>query len=90
MSLGAEAGKTFAEGLATRVAFEMPYEIMQRLVDDVLVVSEEELRQALVMLLDKAHIVAEGRRAAGRGAPTRAAIARQARRADRQRRQCDH
>jgi threonine dehydratase len=64
VSLGAEAGKTFAEGLATRVAFEMPYEIMQRLVDDVVVVSEEELRQALVMLLDKAHVVAEGAGAA--------------------------
>jgi threonine dehydratase len=55
-----EGGSTFAEGLATRVAFEMPYEIMQRLVDDVLLVSEEEMRQALVMLLDKAHLVAEG------------------------------
>jgi threonine dehydratase len=64
VSLGPEAGRTFAEGLATRVAFELPFEIMQRVVDDVLVVSEEELRQALVLLLDKAHIVAEGAGAA--------------------------
>lgn len=55
-----EGGQTFAEGLATRVAFDMPFEIMQRLVDDVQLVSEEEMRQAMVMLLDKAHLVAEG------------------------------
>lgn len=57
-------GSTFAEGLATRFTFDMPYQIMQRLVDDVQVVSEEALRQAMVLLLDKAHIVAEGAGAA--------------------------
>jgi threonine dehydratase len=55
-----EGGSTFAEGLATRVAFELPFQIMQALVDDVQVVSEEALRQAMVLLLDKAHLVAEG------------------------------
>ena len=64
VALGPEAGHTFAEGLATRVAFQMPFELMQRLVDDVLIVSEEELRQAMVMLLDMAHVVAEGAGAA--------------------------
>jgi threonine dehydratase len=59
-----EGGSTFAEGLATRVAFEMPYEIMQRLVDDVQVVSEEAMRQAMLLLLDTAHLVAEGAGAA--------------------------
>jgi len=59
-----KAGTTFAEGLATRVTFEMPYQLMQRLVDDVRVVSEEAMRQAMVLLLDKAHIVAEGAGAA--------------------------
>ena len=47
-------------GLATRVAFEAPFRIMQELVDDVVLVSEEEMRQAMVLLLDKAHLVAEG------------------------------
>ena len=55
-----EGGSTFAEGLATRVAFEAPFRIMQQLVDDVVLVSEEEMRQAMVLLLDKAHLVAEG------------------------------
>ena len=64
VTLGPEAGRTFAEGLATRVAFALPYEIMQRLVDDVVVVSDEELRQAMILLLNTAHIVAEGAGAA--------------------------
>jgi threonine dehydratase len=55
-----EGGTTFAEGLATRVTFEMPFGIMQRLVDDVQVVSEEEMRQAMLLLLDTAHLVTEG------------------------------
>jgi threonine dehydratase len=59
-----EGGSTFAEGLATRVAFEMPFQIMQDLVDDVHLVSEDEMRQAIVMLLDKAHLVTEGAGAA--------------------------
>lgn len=57
-------GTTFAEGLATRVAFELPHQIMQDLVDDVQVVSEEDMRQAIVLLLDSAHLVAEGAGAA--------------------------
>lgn len=59
-----DGGSTFAEGLATRVAFEMPFAMMQDLVDDVQLVSEEEMRQAMVLLLDKAHLVAEGAGAA--------------------------
>lgn len=55
-----EGGQTWAEGLATRVAFELPYEIMQRLVDDVVLVTEEEMRQSMIRLLDTAHILAEG------------------------------
>ena len=59
-----EGGSTFAEGLATRVAFEYPFRLMQALVDDVQVVAEEEMRQAMVTLLAKARLVAEGAGAA--------------------------
>jgi threonine dehydratase len=55
-----EGGTTFAEGLATRVAFKLPFDVMQDLVDDVQVVSEEEMREAMVLLLETAHLVAEG------------------------------
>ncbi len=59
-----EGGSTFAEGLATRVTFDMPFGIMQRLVDDVQLVSEDEMREGMVTLLHRARIVAEGAGAA--------------------------
>jgi threonine dehydratase len=62
--LALEGGSTFAEGLATRVAFDLPFTIMQKQVDDVRVVSDEELRQAMVLLLARARLVAEGAGAA--------------------------
>jgi threonine dehydratase len=59
---------TFAEGLATRTAFELPLSIMWDLVDDIVLVSEAELKQAIVALLEKAHTVAEGAGAASTAA----------------------
>jgi len=56
--------ETFADGLATRVPFELPLRIMIRLLDDMLTVSEEELREAVVLYLEQAHQVAEGAGAA--------------------------
>lgn len=62
--LAYEGGQTWAEGLATRVAFELPFGIMQEIVDDVVLVSEEDMRQAMLSLIETAHIVAEGAGAA--------------------------
>lgn len=59
-----EGGTTWAEGLATRVAFDLPQRIMHDNVDDMILVSEEEMRQAMLTLMDKAHLVAEGAGAA--------------------------
>ena len=42
------------------MAFELPYAMMQHLVDDVQTVSDEEMRQAMLLLMEHAHIVAEG------------------------------
>lgn len=66
--LAYDGGQTWAEGLATRTAFELPFGIMQRLVDDMVLVSEEDMRQAMMMLIETAHIVAEGAGAASLGA----------------------
>lgn len=55
-----EGGSTWAEGLATRVAFAFPQEIMRRTVDDMVLVNEEEMRQAMLLLMDQAHLLAEG------------------------------
>ena len=55
---------TFAEGLATRVAFELPLRILNRLVDDIILVGDDELRAAIVFLLEHAHQLAEAAGAA--------------------------
>ena len=62
--LAYDAGQTWAEGLATRVTFEMPFAIMQELVDDVVLVSENDMREAMLDLMETAHLVAEGAGAA--------------------------
>lgn len=55
---------TFADGLATRVAFEMPFRIMQEGLDAMVLVSEEDMRQAIRRLLRTTHNLAEGAGAA--------------------------
>ena len=59
-----EGGTTFADGLATRVAFELPMRIINAQIDDITLVSDEELCRAIVLLLEDAHLVAEGAGAA--------------------------
>jgi threonine dehydratase len=59
---------TFAEGLATRTPFELPLSIMRDLVDEIVLVTEAEMRQAIILLLEKAHTVAEGAGAASTAA----------------------
>lgn len=60
--------ETFAEGLATRVPFALTQQIMRRLLDDVVLVSDAELRRAIVLLLDTTHQLAEGAGAASTAA----------------------
>jgi threonine dehydratase len=55
---------TFAEGLATGVAFELPQKIMQELLYDFMLVSEEEIMHAMVWMIERAHTLAEGAGAA--------------------------
>lgn len=56
--------KTFADGLATRSAFELPLEIMRRNLDGFALVSEAEMRAAIRLYVEKAHTIAEGAGAA--------------------------
>lgn len=63
-----DGGHTWAEGLATRVAFETPFHLMQEVVDDFVLVGENEMRQAMIRLMETAHIVAEGAGAASTAA----------------------
>jgi threonine dehydratase len=56
--------RTFAEGLATGVAFELPQAIMREHLADFLLVSEEEIMRAMVWYIERAHTLAEGAGAA--------------------------
>jgi threonine dehydratase len=54
--------ETFAEGLATRTPFDLPQTILQdpeKGLDDFILVSEEELCQAVIIALEKTHNLAE-------------------------------
>jgi threonine dehydratase len=50
---------TFAEGLATRTAFEVPQQIMRALLRDFVLVSEEQLRRATRVMIEKTRSLAE-------------------------------
>jgi len=60
-----ETANSWAEGFATRAPAEMTLEIMRALMDDVILVSEDELRLAAYWILKDTHNLAEG---AGAGA----------------------
>jgi threonine dehydratase len=50
---------TFAEGLATRTAFEMPQRILRDLLDDFVLVSEDALRAATRLMIEKTRNLVE-------------------------------
>ena len=50
---------TLAEGLATRVAFELPLTILWRGLDEMVLVSERELREAVMAMLEHGRTLAE-------------------------------
>jgi threonine dehydratase len=56
--------RTFAEGVATRRPAAMTLEIMRRHVHDMVLVTDDQLREAIVLLLRLTHNLAEGAGAA--------------------------
>ncbi len=60
-----EHADTFAEGLATRTAFALPARILWDAVDDIVLVSDAEMKRAILTLLETTHLLAEGAGAAG-------------------------
>ncbi len=44
--------ETFAEGLATRAPFDLPQSIMRELLDDFILVSEDEMRETIRLLIE--------------------------------------
>ncbi len=69
-SLVEDKMETFAEGLATRTAFALPQRMLWQYLDDFVLVSDEAIRRAIVLYLEKAKTLAE---AAG-AAPLAAAL----------------
>jgi threonine dehydratase len=55
---------TFAEGLATGAGFELPQRILREHLSDFVLVSDDEIKAAMVWMLEKAHTLAEGAGAA--------------------------
>jgi threonine dehydratase len=52
--------KTFAEGVATRVPFKNTQRIMRQYLDDFVLVDDEDIKAAVVLLLEHTHNLAEG------------------------------
>lgn len=56
--------QTFAEGLATGSAFELPQAILWEKLSDFVLVSDEEIMQAMLWLIERAHTLVEAAGAA--------------------------
>lgn len=62
---------TFAEGMATRVTFDLPFGILKQHLDDIVTLSEEELMNGIRLALRCTHNLAEGAGAASLAAAVR-------------------
>ena len=56
--------ETFAEGIASGISFSAAQKVMREKLDDFILVSEDEMRRAVVLMLEKTHNLAEGAGAA--------------------------
>jgi threonine dehydratase len=59
-----EEAATFAEGMATRVTFDLPFGILRKELDDVVTLTEAELAEGVRLALRTTHNLAEGAGAA--------------------------
>lgn len=62
------ASRTWAEGLATGSPFDLPQAILRKGLSDFVLVDDQEIRKAVVLLLDKTRNLAEGAGAAATAA----------------------
>ena len=59
---------TFAEGVATGSGYQLPQEIMRHKLHDFVLVSDDDIRYAMGLLIEKAHTMSEGAGATGTAA----------------------
>jgi threonine dehydratase len=55
-----ESADTFAEGMATRVTFDLTFDLLKQELDDVVTLTEEELAEGVRLALRLTHNLAEG------------------------------
>jgi threonine dehydratase len=72
--VGASAN-TFAEGVATRVTFDLTFGILKQYLDDFVLLSEEELAEGVRLALRTTHNLAEGAGSASLAAAVKLAVA---------------
>ena len=65
---------TFAEGMATRVTFDLTFGILQRELNDMVTLTEEELAGGVRLALEATHNLAEGAGAASLAAAVKLEI----------------
>jgi threonine dehydratase len=58
------AADTFAEGMATRVTFDLTFDYLERELDDIITLTEDELAEGVRMAIHLTHNLAEGAGAA--------------------------
>jgi threonine dehydratase len=63
-----ESAKTIADGIAVRRAGDRTLPLVQKYVDDIVTVEEEEIANAILLLLEREKTLAEGAGAAGMAA----------------------
>jgi len=59
-----DSAATFAEGIATRVTFDLTFDILKQEIDDIVTLTEEELAEGVRLALRATHNLAEGAGAA--------------------------
>jgi threonine dehydratase len=70
-----DAAATCAEGLATRMAFELPLRILRKHLDEIILIGDMEMRRAMRLLLETTHLVAEEAGAAATAAALKLHVA---------------
>lgn len=59
-----ELGRTIADGIAVKKVGQLSFDAVQRYVDDIVTVSEEDIARAIILLLEEEKVCAEGAGAA--------------------------
>src|SRR3954454_4059861 len=63
--IGVDGALTIADGIAVKKPWELTLALIDRWLDDVVVVPEDEIAEAMVLLMEKAKLVVEGAGAVG-------------------------